>query len=469
MQRLFFLDELNSSLVYYFGSLLLFPAVSLVVSSLYCVKKRYKQLFAFFLLVHFWLIFFLLYLGSTSYSNTVFVLTSCICFFVLLYCFFDHFSSLVSFSVAFNMALSFVLLLLLYAFSYAKLGEDFDLSLSFIGLFVFNGLRILYFFLRAKVSVYLSQDTFPSFLHTWTYLCFMLLMNSILMILLGAFWRFDYIRFFQNLPINLSPFLWGLCGMILFPYGLWAFDYLVEYLFSKLFSISAGYSYRAQTLKVSLKWIFRILFIFIFSLILLAVWSINISTVSWNLSVMVALAGLGFKGIIDDFMNGICVLIEDSVNIGEFIHVDNTSGRVEDVTLRVIKLRNFDGSLYVIPFRRVDVIRNRSKEFVYVVFDIMVDNKIASTQVLAWLKDSYSLFKESKSSLPYLNDILEDLEVIGIQSVNAAGVSYEVRLKIFPSNTRFIKAAYLTCLKDLANEREIVFGYEHSVLAKNPD
>ncbi len=76
----------------------------------------------------------------------------------------------------------------------------------------------------------------------------------------------------------------------------------------------------------------------------------------FNLQPLLASAGvvgiaLGFAAqtIVKDCLNGILILVEDQYNIGDVVRLAGVAGTVEALTLRETKVRDGDGTLYIIP------------------------------------------------------------------------------------------------------------------------
>lgn len=75
----------------------------------------------------------------------------------------------------------------------------------------------------------------------------------------------------------------------------------------------------------------------------------------------VALA-FGAQSLIKDYLSGLFVLVEDQFSVGDVITVGTTSGTVEDVNLRVTRLRSVDGTVWFIPNGEIRLVGNRSME-----------------------------------------------------------------------------------------------------------
>ena len=57
----------------------------------------------------------------------------------------------------------------------------------------------------------------------------------------------------------------------------------------------------------------------------------------------------GAQSLFKDMLTGLFILLEDQYAIGDNIEIEALQGAVEDLTLRVTKLRDGDGTLYIVP------------------------------------------------------------------------------------------------------------------------
>jgi small conductance mechanosensitive channel len=99
------------------------------------------------------------------------------------------------------------------------------------------------------------------------------------------------------------------------------------------------------------------------SLIALANLGINITPILASFSIFSAAVGLAAKDIIQSFLQGVMLLIEENLLIGEFIKINDMIGIVEKLSVRALQLRDEDGSVHVIPYNCVNSITNYSKEY----------------------------------------------------------------------------------------------------------
>lgn len=81
---------------------------------------------------------------------------------------------------------------------------------------------------------------------------------------------------------------------------------------------------------------------------------------------------LGFGGqyLIRDLITGLFIILENQYRIGDVIRIENASGLVEDITLRMTTLRDIDGVVHHIPHGEIRKVSNLSKNFSRVNLDI---------------------------------------------------------------------------------------------------
>jgi len=82
--------------------------------------------------------------------------------------------------------------------------------------------------------------------------------------------------------------------------------------------------------------------------------------------------GFGAQSLIKDVISGFFIIMENQFAVGDLITIDNFSGTVEGMELRVTKLRNFNGDLYIIPNGDIKKITNHVRGDKAVLVDIPV-------------------------------------------------------------------------------------------------
>jgi small-conductance mechanosensitive channel len=73
--------------------------------------------------------------------------------------------------------------------------------------------------------------------------------------------------------------------------------------------------------------------------------------------------GFGSQSLVKDIITGLFIIAENQFRIGDFVCVDKYCGTVEDMTLRVTKLRQIDGTIHYVPNGEIKVASNKSKDY----------------------------------------------------------------------------------------------------------
>ena len=94
--------------------------------------------------------------------------------------------------------------------------------------------------------------------------------------------------------------------------------------------------------------------------------------------------GFGSQSLIKDIITGLFIIVENQFRIGDFVCVDKYCGTVEDMTIRITKLRELDGTIHYIPNGEIKVASNKSKDYSKVDLKIGVgyDTDIEKLEVL---------------------------------------------------------------------------------------
>ena len=88
---------------------------------------------------------------------------------------------------------------------------------------------------------------------------------------------------------------------------------------------------------------------------------VSATTLIWVVGLFSAAFGLGARPLVNDFLNGISFIFEDTFDVGDKVEILNVEGIVESVNLRTTTLRAPGGELYTISNGDVRVIRNFSR------------------------------------------------------------------------------------------------------------
>ncbi|KQP71454.1 mechanosensitive ion channel protein MscS [Microbacterium sp. Leaf288] len=139
-------------------------------------------------------------------------------------------------------------------------------------------------------------------------------------------------------------------------------------------------------------------------------------------------AGLGFgaQNIVKDVLNGIFIVAEDQVGIGDVVDLGLATGVVEYVSVRVTHVRDVNGTLWYVRNGEILRIGNLSQGWSRVILDLSVatDSDIGEVEK-AMLDTAKELSKDPK----WRTRILEQPEVWGLESISGDALVIRLVMK----------------------------------------
>ncbi|SDS60853.1 mechanosensitive ion channel family protein [Microterricola viridarii] len=128
-------------------------------------------------------------------------------------------------------------------------------------------------------------------------------------------------------------------------------------------------------------------------------------------------AGLGFgaQNIVKDALNGLFMVMEDQLGVGDVVDVGPTTGVVEAVGIRITQIRDVNGTLWFVRNGEILRVGNMSQGWARVIIDLAVpyDTDIEAVEALL-----LSTATEMATSTRWRSRMLEKPEVWGLESIS---------------------------------------------------
>lgn len=127
---------------------------------------------------------------------------------------------------------------------------------------------------------------------------------------------------------------------------------------------ASGDRVRAARLRTLLPMMRTSLFIVIAMVVVLtglSEFGVNTAPLLASASIFGVALGFGSQKLVQDFITGIFLLMENAMQVGDWVTVSGVSGTVEYLSIRTVRLRGGDGSLYTVPFSSVTTVNNTNR------------------------------------------------------------------------------------------------------------
>lgn len=186
---------------------------------------------------------------------------------------------------------------------------------------------------------------------------------------------------------------------------------------------------RANTLGRMIKNVGSVVLLTIGGIMILGEWGFNLAPLVAGAGIVGIALGFGAQTLVADFLSGVFMLLEDQYGVGDIVDLGEASGTVEDVQLRVTKLRAVDGVVWWVRNGEVIRVGNMSQNWSRAVVDVGVayDSDIARVrEVLGDVAEQLNADEE------WTENLLETPEVWGVEDLSADAVTVRVVLKTLP-------------------------------------
>lgn len=164
-------------------------------------------------------------------------------------------------------------------------------------------------------------------------------------------------------------------------------------------------------------------------LIALSEFGVNIAPLLATAGVAGLAIGFGAQTLVKDVITGAFIMFEDSVAVGDVVKAGDHAGLVESLSIRSMRLRDFNGNVHIVPFSAVNQITNMTKEFSFYVFDLGIAYREDTDEVVKVLKE---IGAELQADPNFGYMILEPLEVVGVDAFADSAVIIKARIKTAP-------------------------------------
>jgi small conductance mechanosensitive channel len=158
---------------------------------------------------------------------------------------------------------------------------------------------------------------------------------------------------------------------------------------------------------------------------------INIAPILAGAGILGLAISFGAQSLVRDIISGFFILLENQFAVGDVIEAAGKSGVVEAMTMRVVVLRDLEGTMHVIPNGEMKVVSNRTRGWARAVVDISVPYTEDVDRILTIVRDEAAQFSTDPGWGLQLDG---PVEVLGVESMTDNSVVIRTLLKTQPGS-----------------------------------
>ncbi|MCF6525989.1 mechanosensitive ion channel family protein [Streptomyces sp. JJ36] len=139
--------------------------------------------------------------------------------------------------------------------------------------------------------------------------------------------------------------------------------------------------------------------------------------------------GFGAQSLVADYLAGLLIMFEDQYGVGDVVDLGEAVGEVEDVGLRLTRVRDLYGGLWCIRNGEILRVKNDSQDWARAVLDVSVAYDADLDEVYRVLEEAG---REMREDPAFRDLLLEEPAVWGVQSLDADGVLVRLAVRTVP-------------------------------------
>jgi len=183
----------------------------------------------------------------------------------------------------------------------------------------------------------------------------------------------------------------------------------------------------------------------------IAIWAVVVLTVMDVLRIpltpLLASAGVGgialafgAQSLVKDFLSGIFMIMEDQYGVGDLIDTGEVRGTVEEVGLRVTRVRDATGTVWYVRNGEILKLGNQSQGWSTAIIDVPVAYDEDAGKVMGILEQ---VATEIDADPAFEDVLLEKPTVAGVNAVTATTMSIRMMAKTAPNQHWGLQRALL--------------------------
>lgn len=197
---------------------------------------------------------------------------------------------------------------------------------------------------------------------------------------------------------------------------------------------------RVGTLARVFRYVFSVVLTIVTIMLVLSEIGISIAPILAAAGVVGLAVGFGAQSLVKDFFTGFFLLLENQVRQGDIVEVAGKSGYVEEVTLRYIRMRDYDGNVHFVPNGTITSVTNKSRVYSYAVVDVRVAYRENMEKVFSLIRE---IGDDLRRDPVFGAKVLEELEIAGVESFTDTAMIVRARAKVLPSEQANVRRELL--------------------------
>lgn len=202
---------------------------------------------------------------------------------------------------------------------------------------------------------------------------------------------------------------------------------------------------RAETLARVMRYLFTVVVWLIAGMLILSEIGVSVAPVLGAAGVAGLAVGFGAQSLVKDYFIGFFLLLENQIRQGDVVQLGTHSGFVENLTLRHVQLRDYDGNVHFVPNGSIVSVINMSRGFAQAVVDVGVGYGEQVDRVMGLMVE---VAEDLAADPVYAPKLLGRFELAGVDRLSESAVVIRGRFRTVALEQWGVRREYLRRLKN---------------------
>lgn len=214
---------------------------------------------------------------------------------------------------------------------------------------------------------------------------------------------------------------------------------------------------KVNTLATVFKNMIKYIFYFIGLVMILDMFNINTASILATAGIGGLAIGFGAQSLVKDIITGFFILFENQFSVGDYVKIGDYDGIVEELGVRVTKIRAFSGELHIIPNSNIDIVTNGTKGNMRALVSVTVpyeEDIDRVSQVLNLVCKDLSLNNKN---------IVEGPSLIGVSNLGEHGLDFTIVARTKPMEQWGVEREIRKKIKEAFDKEGIKISYPRRI------
>jgi small conductance mechanosensitive channel len=223
---------------------------------------------------------------------------------------------------------------------------------------------------------------------------------------------------------------------------------------------------RAETLGRVFRYLAAVIVSVLAGMLVLSELGVSVAPILGAAGVVGLAVGFGAQSLVKDYFTGFFLLLENQIRQGDVVKLGEHAGLVEEMTLRYVQLRDYDGHVHYVPNGTITSVVNMARGHAQAVVDVGVAYGADLDSVIAVM---HEVATDLRQDTAHAARILSDLEMAGVERWADSSVVLRARFKVAPLEQWTVRREYLRRLKKAFDQAGIEIPFPQMTLHMAPN